>query len=67
MKYTLKIPLIVSAALVVAVLTAPVWGGCGFNKRLCNSWCEIRHHSSDLNKVTCKTSCIADEVSCRAK
>ena len=67
MRYTLKIPLIVSAALVVAVLTAPVWGGCGFNRQLCNSWCEVRYIGADLKKVACKTSCTADEVSCLAK
>ncbi len=67
MKYTLKIPLLVSAVLVVAVLTAPAWGGCGFNKRLCNSWCEIRHLGADVNRIACKASCATDELSCLAK
>ncbi len=66
-KNRLKIPLIIAAVLVVAVIAAPIWGGCGFNRQLCNSWCEVRHLGSALKKVTCKASCAADEVSCLAK
>ena len=66
-KTSLKIPLIVAAAMVVAVLTAPLWGGCGFNKQLCHSWCAVRHLGSDLKRIACTASCAADEVSCLAK
>ena len=67
MKNTLKIALVVAAILVLAVITAPLWGGCGFNRQLCNSWCVVRHLDSDLRQVACKASCAADEVSCLAK
>ncbi len=63
----LKIPLVAAAALVVASLTAPWWGGCGFYRALCGSWCLIRHFDSNLNELTCKAGCAADEVSCRAR
>lgn len=50
-----------------AVLTAPLWGGCGFNYTLCSTWCEIRHMNSSFDAVACKGACSADRLSCLAK
>ena len=62
-----KIIAIVLIGLAVAILTAPVWGGCGFNYTLCSSWCEIRHFNSSFKSTACKGSCGADKLSCLAK
>ncbi len=67
MKSNLTIPMVIAGLLIVATLTAHLWGGCGFNRELCKSWCEIRHLGSDLRKVACRARCAADEVACLAR
>ena len=62
-----KIIFIVIVLLIVAILSAPLWGGCSFNEEICSLWCEARHFDSSLNKTTCKGSCVADKLSCMAK
>ncbi len=55
------------ALLLVAFITAPLWGGCDFNSSLCQTWCEVRHMNSGVEEATCKASCLADKLSCMAK
>lgn len=62
-----KIAAIAVFLLVVAVLTAPMWGGCDFNETICSNWCELRHMNSELKTAACKASCAADKLSCLAK
>ncbi len=67
MKTAIKTILILVVLFMLAVLSAPLWGGCDFNKQLCNAWCELRHFDSDLERITCEASCLADKASCLAK
>lgn len=67
MKLAIKALLILVVLFVLAVLSAPLWGGCGFNEQICDAWCELRHYGSDLERITCKASCVADKASCLAK
>ena len=62
-----KIISIAVTVLVVFILTAPVWGGCGFNYTLCSSWCEIRHFNSSFKNTACKGGCGADKLACLSK
>lgn len=63
----IKIIALAAIVFMVAVFTAPMWGGCGFNHELCSSWCSVRHMGSDVKAGICKTSCAADKVSCLLK
>ncbi|MCG6975978.1 MAG: hypothetical protein LJE56_06135 [Acidiferrobacterales bacterium] len=62
-----KPAVIVALIIAVAVITAPIWGGCDFQYQTCSSWCDIRHFNSDLKKVACKTGCAADKVACLSR
>lgn len=63
----IKLVAIIVAVIVVALLAAPLWGGCGVKEDLCSSWCELRHFNSDMERLTCKASCAADKLSCMTK
>ena len=63
----LKLIVIALAILLVAILTAPLWGGCNITYSLCSSWCEIKHFNSSFKSTACKGSCAADKVACLAK
>lgn len=62
-----KPAVIVALIVVVAAMTAPIWGGCDFQYQARSSWCDIRHFNSDLKKVSCKAGCAADKLACLAK
>lgn len=62
-----KIIAIVAAVLIVAILTAPFWGGCQITNTLCSTWCDIRHFNSTFKSTACKGSCAADKMACLAK
>ncbi len=62
-----KIIFIAVFVLMAAVLSAPMWGGCGLNYQLCTTWCEVRHFNSSFEEIACKGGCSADKLSCLAK
>ncbi|MCW8854446.1 MAG: hypothetical protein OQK76_09420 [Gammaproteobacteria bacterium] len=62
-----KIIGIAVVVLIIAILTAPVWGGCGFNYTLCSGWCEIKHFNSSFQSTSCKGGCGAEKLACLAK
>lgn len=62
-----KIIATIAAALMIASISAPLWGGCNFNQELCQTWCDVRHIESKINKAACQASCLTDKVSCMAK
>ena len=55
------------ALVIVASLSAPTWGGCGFNETLCSGWCEVRHFDSELKQASCRAGCATDKLVCLAK
>lgn len=63
----IKIIVAIAAGLIIASLSAPLWGGCNFNQKLCQTWCDVRHIGSKINKTACQASCLTDKVSCMAK
>jgi hypothetical protein len=52
---------------IVAVFTAPSWGGCGMNHKLCSLWCDIKHINSSFDQVACKGGCGADRIACMSQ
>ena len=62
-----KISSIVIILFIVAIYTAPSWGGCGMNYKLCSLWCNIKHFNSSFDQVTCKGGCGADRVACMSQ
>ena len=62
-----QIILIVLIIIIGGIFTAPYWGGCGMNHKLCEFWCEIRHFGSSFETVACKGSCAADRVACETQ
>ena len=62
-----KLIIILLAVGIVAVLTAPVWGGCDINYKLCSGWCDIRYFNSSFEATVCKGGCGADKLACLAQ
>lgn len=63
----LTIIIVLISLATVASLSAPLWGGCGYNERLCSGWCEVRHVNAELQQAACRAACAADKLSCLMK
>jgi len=63
----IKIAIVAAVVAVVAILSAPLWGGCNVAYQVCKLSCDVKHFDSKLKKAACKTSCGADKLSCLSR
>ena len=59
--------LLVAVLLTVAVVTVPLWGGCGLAHDLKNIWCDVRYFNSDTAELSCKARALAANAECLAE
>lgn len=60
------------AIILIAVVTAPYWGGCKVVYQTCKFSCDLKYlgqdgFKADVNKAACKASCAADRIKCESK